>query len=144
MGVTTSKRSQTGTKCTEVKRRRASSPESIKYNDLSKLLVAAGEAGVSELVFQDLSVKFYEKLPKEDVLTEGSVALLSVGGNEDIAPPIESFVTKSHDEPLQEVVTSQEDRARLRELEREYLMLDDPIEFENLNIDLLMGNDIHA
>lgn len=132
MAKTTRKTSQTGTKCME-----------IKPSDLTKLLVAAGEAGVSELVFQGLEVKFYEKSPIVGTVVDSPEALLSAGGELALQPPVD-FDPNQGTLPLQEVVTSPEDRARLRELEHEQLMLDDPIAFEALNIDLLMGNDIHA
>lgn len=115
----------------------------IKPNDLSKLLTAAGEAGVSELVFQGLEVKFFEKSPTEGVAVDSPEALLSAGGSLALHPPAE-FNPNQQSLPLQEVVTSPEDRARLKELEHEQLMLDDPIAFEALNIDLLMGNSVHA
>lgn len=120
----TSKRSKTGTRCT-----------TVNFNDLAKLLTAAGKAGVQSLEVGDIKVKFSHSEPIESRI-DTHQALLSGAGS--------SALLSAPDIIPQETITSPEHRARLEELEEEQLMLDDPIGFETLAIDRIMGNEIHA
>jgi len=117
------------------------------YKDLRELIISCGKSGVSVLQMEGVTIKFFEDVPKESQqfsIADGVEAakdssIINDTTSFDLMPKL---TTPSAS--IQEVITSPEERAKLEQLRYDQLMLDSPIDFEQENIDRLMGNSVHA